>query len=217
MGGRSRSRACAPTGRSSRRRPRSRASSWPSTAERAPSLSRCCATSARSRRCRRGGVADAGASAPCWTCRPVAIWIIENDHVAFANRAAFDLFGVAPGRPPARPVDLRAAAPRIARGAAHAALASPAGRGPPAVVPATSHGPTAASREVEIAVHRPARPRRHGRSDGHHRRHAAPAAGARAGPSPRGICAGSPPAWSRRARRSAGASRASCTTNSASA
>lgn len=28
---------------------------------------------------------------------PIAIWIIENDRVAFANRAAFDLFGVSEG------------------------------------------------------------------------------------------------------------------------
>jgi len=28
---------------------------------------------------------------------PIAIWIIENDRVAFANRAAFDLFGVSTG------------------------------------------------------------------------------------------------------------------------
>ncbi|MBK7276886.1 MAG: PAS domain-containing protein [Betaproteobacteria bacterium] len=136
---------------------------------------------------------------------PVAMWITDGDHVAFANRAAFELFGVRPGdHLVGRSVFT------LLRPNPHAALreqmvTAVAGAAPPVVAGSIAvRRRLARGRDRRRRAARP-RPQRH--ADGHHRRHAAPAAGARADAPPRGTA---PPLGQRGggARRSDGASRA---------
>ena len=82
---------------------------------------------------------------------PVAMWITDGDHVAFANRAAFELFGVRPGdHLVGRPVFT------LLRPESHAALreqmvTAVAGAAPPVVAGSIARF-DGASREVEIAA-----------------------------------------------------------------
>ena len=82
---------------------------------------------------------------------PVAMWIADGDHVAFANRAAFELFGVCEGD---HLVGRSVYA--LLRPESHEALRSQLAKALAGAVPATVSGtitrPDGESREVEIAA-----------------------------------------------------------------
>ena len=147
---------------------------------------------------------------------PVAIWITDGDRIVFANRACAALFGAAEREALIGRSIYELLAPESCDAGAPDGGPGAAGRAERADHPRT-HRP--ARRPPARRGHRhrqPARPWPHRGADGHHRHHRARAREAASWSARGATCGACRRAWCRRARTSAGASRASCTTNWAS-